>query len=207
MLRRKGTLMTMDTSESDYAERLSKLQQAKWKRVLRVQAPYHFCLKRLRPGHFLDIGCGIGRSLDWFGQDGVGVDHNKLAIDFCRSRGLVAFTTEEFGESQFATSGQIFDSLLLSHVLEHMTESEAVALINHYVPLLKAEGQIIVITPQEVGFKSDNTHVNFTDFETIARILSNSGFQVRVKRSFPFPRPVGKLFIYNEFVVSARRSA
>jgi SAM-dependent methyltransferase len=196
----------MDTSENDYAERLSKLQQAKWKRLLRVQAPYHFCLKRLRPGYFLDVGCGIGRSLDWFRHGSVGVDHNKLAVELCRARGLEAFTPEEFVESKYSASGPIFDSLLFSHVLEHMTESDAMALINQYVALLKGDGQILIVTPQEAGFKSDNTHVNFTDFESIERILSNSNFQVRAMKSFPFPRFVGRYFKYNEFVVSARRA-
>lgn len=197
--------MEVDTSESDYAKRLSKLQQARWKRLLRVQAPYHFSLKRLRPGYFLDVGCGIGRSLDWFRHGNVGVDTNKTAIELCRARGLLAFTPEEFFVSEYSSSGPIFDSLLFSHVLEHMTESDAMALIGQYISLLKGDGQIIIITPQESGFKSDNTHINFTDFETISRILSNLNFHVRVARSFPFPRFAGKYFIYNEFVVSARR--
>jgi 2-polyprenyl-3-methyl-5-hydroxy-6-metoxy-1,4-benzoquinol methylase len=136
----------------------------------------------------------------------VGVDTNKEAIELCRTRGLVTFTPEEFFGSHYGSSGPIFDSLLFSHVLEHMSESDATTLIRQYATLLKGGGQIIIITPQEVGFKSDNTHVNFTDFETIARILSTLGFKIRVRRSFPFPRFMGKLFVYNEFVVSARRA-
>jgi SAM-dependent methyltransferase len=195
----------METSDSDYANRLSKLQRAKWKRLLRVQAPYHFSFNLLHPGYFLDVGCGIGRSLEWNPRGSVGVDHNKLAIELCRARGLEAFTPEGFVESKYASSGQIFDSLLFAHVLEHMTESDAKALISQYIHLLKEGGQIIIMTPQEAGFKSDSTHINFTDFETIERILSNSNFEVRAMRSFPFPRLVGKFFKYNEFVVSARR--
>lgn len=195
----------VDTSDADYAMRLSKLHLAKWKRLLRVQAPYHFSLKRLHPGYFLDVGCGIGRSLDWFRSSSVGVDHNKLAVDFCRSRGLIAFTPDEFIKTHYASSGQIFDSLLFSHVLEHMTESDAMALIHQYTSVLKEDGQIIIITPQEAGFKSDSTHVNFTDFETIAKILSNLNFRSRVVKSFPFPRCVGKFFKYNEFIVTGRQ--
>jgi hypothetical protein len=46
------------------------------------------------------------------------------------------------------------------------------------------------------------------DFTRLARICSRAGFQPERAYSFPFPRPLGKLFTYNEFVVvGAKRGA
>lgn len=196
----------MNTEDEDYARRLSQLQLARWKRILRVQAPYRWMLRRLRPGYFLDVGCGIGRSLEWFGDAGIGVDHNESAVRACRARGLTAFSPEELWSSSFVQRGGTFDSLLFSHVLEHMSETDAVALIELYSKLLKDEGKVIVITPQEAGFASDPTHVNFTDFDVIERVLSRAGFRLNARRSFPFPRFAGRMFKYNEFVVVARQT-
>ena len=52
-----------DTAGQQYTERLKHLSGPLWKRVLDVQAPYRWNLKRLEPGHALEIGCGIGRIL------------------------------------------------------------------------------------------------------------------------------------------------
>ena len=191
-----------DTRKEDYAQRLIGLQHVKWKRVLHVQAPYRRNLMRLRPGLTLDIGCGVGRTLEWF-PDGVGIDHNEVAVKSCQEHGMIAYTPPEFWNSPYAKDA-FFDSLLLAHVVEHMSRDAAVGLLAKYLQVLKPTGQIIVITPQEAGFKSDASHVNFADFDEVTRILEGVSFQPLSRQSFPFPRPVGRLFRYNEFVVAAR---
>src|SRR5690349_17057220 len=52
-----------DTSGADYAARLHALQGKRWKRLLNVQAPYQWNLRRRHLGRTLEIGCGIGRNL------------------------------------------------------------------------------------------------------------------------------------------------
>ena len=64
------------TRGADYAERLETLETARWKRVLDVQAPYRWNLRRLGLGFTLDIGCGIGRNLPVAAG---AVDHGGLA--------------------------------------------------------------------------------------------------------------------------------
>lgn len=164
-----------------------------------MQRPYRWNLRRLRPGHTLDVGCGIGRALAWV--DGVGVDHNPTSVEHCRRLGLTAYTTEEFASYE----GGLFDTILLSHVAEHMTTDEVISVLRPYLEWLKPDGQLIVITPQERGFASDPTHVEFMDFAAIDRVLEALGLVPERKMSFPFPRAAGKAFIYNEFVVTARR--
>ena len=124
-----------------------------------------------------------------------------------RERGLTAFTPSEFLRSADYNRPDRFDTLLLAHVAEHMTEDQVVALLREYEALLRPEGRLILISPQEAGFRSDATHVELMDFARLARISDRLGFQPERAFSFPFPRWVGRLFTYNEFVVVSRKPA
>ncbi len=155
-------------------------------------------------GFTLDIGCGIGRNLINLDGNGVGIDHNRKSIEIAKSRGLRAFTADEFNASSFNAPGR-FDSILLSHVAEHMTEPEVIALLKSYLHLAKPGAQAIIITPQEMGYRSDPTHVQFMDFEILERIVSQSGLVPVKQYSFPFPRPFGRVFKHNEFVSVSKK--
>ncbi len=193
----------MKTGDSEYAERLVALQRPWWKRALLVQWPYRLHVRHLRLGRTLDVGCGIGRVLDALGADGVGIDHNREAVDIARRRGLVAYLPDEFRSS--ADAARPFDSLLFAHVLEHLTGAEAVSLLREYLPLLHPGGRVVVFTPQEAGFRSDPTHVELVDFDRAGTLMLDAGLEVEKQYSFPFPRSVGRIFKYNEFVSIARR--
>ncbi len=121
------------TDGKDYADRLRNLESVWWKRMLGVQRPYRNHLRSLRLGFVLDIGCGFGRNLDHLKGQGVGVDHNQDAIEHARSRGLTAFSATDFATSEYAKPAR-FDSLLCSHVVEHMRRNEANVLLGSYLP-------------------------------------------------------------------------
>ncbi|HRE00132.1 MAG TPA: methyltransferase domain-containing protein, partial [Ilumatobacteraceae bacterium] len=152
-----------------------------------------------QPGRVLDIGCGIGRNLGHLDGNGVGVDHNPDCVAACRARGLIAFTPDEFATSAEARPAG-FDSLLFAHVLEHLTETDAVALVRQYLPFLRDGGRVLVITPQPRGQASDATHVTMFDEPAVRRLAVMAALQVDSIRSFPFPRPVGRVFTHNETV-------
>ena len=190
------------TRGSAYAQRLSDLQGARWKRLVSVQRPYRWNLRRLHLGRTLDVGCGIGRNLENLDGGGVGVDHNGDSVAACRARGFVAYTSEEFAGSDEGRSGD-FESLLFAHVLEHMHRPDAIALVRAYLPYLRRPGKVVLITPQERGHASDATHVAFMDAEMLSGIAAECGLTVQRSYSFPFPRQVGRVFTYNEFVVMA----
>ena len=181
------------TSDKSYTEGLIYRQSAWWKKLLNVQLPYKWNILSLKPGFVLDIGCGIGRNLLHLNGLGVGLDHNEMSVKVCRDRRLTAYTTEEFSKSPFNIAER-FDSILLAHVAEHMTNSEFVALLNDYLPLLKKGGKVIVITPQEFGYRTDNTHVEFVDFGAVERAFTALNLKVKKQYSFPFPRFAGKIF-------------
>ena len=192
-----------DTRAEEYAARLQALEGARWKRWLRVQAPYRWNLRRLDLGFALDVGCGVGRNLAHIG--GVGVDHNPHSVAIARGRGFEAYLDEEFWGSSRAVP-EAFDALLFSHVLEHMAFSEASALVGKYLPLLRGSGKVALITPQEAGHRSDPSHVDFSDFDTLHRILADHRLLPERSFSFPFPRIAGRIFPFNEFVVVGRKA-
>lgn len=191
-----------ETAGDDYAERLRSHAGARWKRVLDVQRPYRWNLRRLDLGRVLDVGCGIGRNLRSLPPGSVGVDHNAAAVSMARDAGLAAYTTEEFRGSGLDAPGA-FDAILLAHVLEHVSEDVGDDILREYLPCLRAGGRVVLITPQEVGYRSDPTHVRFVDLAVLRTHARRHGLAVERAYSFPLPRPFGRVFKYNEFVLVA----
>ncbi len=119
-----------------------------------------------------------------------------------RARGLLAYTPDEFAASEFAIPGR-FDSLLASHVVEHMTADAAAELVQRHLAYVRTGGKAIFITPQERGFRSDPTHVALYGFDELDALLDRLELVRDRAYSFPFPRVAGKVFTHNEFVVVA----
>ena len=191
------------TTSAAYTRRLAARSGARWKRLLDVQAPYRWNLHRLLgERRTLDVGCGIGRNLAHLPAGSVGVDHNATSVQVCRDAGLQAFTSEEFlgqeGRPQY-------QGLLAAHLIEHLPEGAAAAVLAPYVPFLEPDAVVVLICPQERGFASDPTHTVFVDQAALAGLATELGLRTERQFSFPLPRAAGKLFTYNEFVTVARR--
>ena len=187
------------TASPDYARRLEALEFAKWKRWLHVQAPFRWTVRRLCHGRVLDVGSGVGRNLAHLHPRAVGVDHNPHAVALARSRGFTAFTTDALGPAGHAQRAS-YDTLLAAHLLEHVSEHAGMELLRTYLPLVRPGGQVVLITPQECGWRSDATHVRWVDFAVLRRTSEQLGLRVDKELSFPFPRTAGRVFRYNEFV-------
>ena len=195
---------TPGTEGDDYAERLARKQNVWWKKLLNVQAPYQWNLRRQRLGRVLDVGCGIGRNLGTLSADSVGVDHNVRSVQLARERGVTAMTPQEFHGSELARPAS-FDGMLLAHVIEHLDDAEGVALMREYLPYLRPGGKVFFVCPQERGYASDPTHVRFADGDALVDLCRRVGLEPAAPFSFPFPRFLGKVFIYNEFCLLARK--
>ena len=193
----------MSTDTADYAERLRRKQSLWWKRLLHVQAPYHWNLRRQELGRTLDVGCGIGRNLGVLAPGSVGVDHNADSVALARSMGYDAYTVQEFMDGELAVPGA-FDGMLLAHVVEHMEREQALKLLADYLPFVRPGGRVFLVCPQERGYASDSTHIWFAQDSDLDELVGTLGLELERSFSFPFPRKAGKLFIYNEFCVTAR---
>ena len=198
--------MALDTGGTEsrtYTARLERLERAGWKRLLDVQAPYRRNLRRLLgERRVLDVGCGIGRNLVSLSADSLGVDHNPTSVEACRSRGLQALTVDELEKRIEALSGA-FDGLLAAHLLEHLPPGTGAELLRPYLRFLRPGARIVLICPQQRGFRTDPTHTEFLDDAALARVVADLGARLEAQRSFPFPRPVGRVFPHNEFVTVA----
>lgn len=198
---KKGTT----TSTEVYHDRLLDLQTIWWKRLLPVQAPFRFDLRRLKLGRTLDIGCGLGRLLTALPDGSVGVDHNPEFVRHARGVGCVAYTSDEFLQSEEARPDR-FDALLLAHVAEHVDAETIDTILQTYLRYLRAGGSVHMVTPQEWGYRSDPTHLNFVDIEALHDIARRNSLAVERSYSFPFPRWCGRVFKYNEFHLHARKA-
>jgi len=191
------------TQESAYTQRLNDLETIWWKRLLDVQRLYRWNLRRWHLGRVLDVGCGVGRNLVGLRPDSVGVDHNSHSVDVARSRGFTAYTVDEFFEGPYSRPAS-FDAMLLAHIIEHMSLSQARELVAQYLPMIRSGGTVFFICPQEKGFASDPTHVSFSDLDVLQSLAGDFGLAVVRAYSFPLPRAAGRYFTYNEFCLVTR---
>lgn len=196
----------MTSTDANYTRRLQVLGGRWWKRL--IPNPYRWNVRRLAKGRVLDVGCGIGRCLDFVRPRGLGVDPNETAIAVCRDKGHQAYSPSEFAAVYgSAPAGPRFDTLLCSHVLEHLDEPTGVELLQTYLPHLASDGRVLLITPQERGQQSDATHVRLMDAAALGELARRCGLEIVRMRSFPLPRLFGRWFIYNETVTIARVAA
>jgi len=83
-----------------------------------------------------------------------GVDTNAEQVAALCAQGRRVFTPDALPD------GERHDYILMSHVIEHMTPDELVACMDRYLPFLKDDGRLIIITPfPGERFWHDFTHV------------------------------------------------
>lgn len=179
------------TNSKDYADYYLKKFNIWYRRFLPIDVPFNFVAKMACFGKILDIGCGPGRYLKFF-KNAVGIDHNNLFIEYAKENGFEAYLNSEFKEK---FNYFFFDTLLFSHILEHMNFEQAILLVKEYLPYLKKNGRIVIVLPDGRSYYNDPTHVlNFTPVEV--KLLAKA-LDLTYKKVFyhPFPKFFGKWLV------------
>lgn len=189
----------MRSTEADYADRLVQLSGRSWKRL--IPNPYRWHIRRRCFGRVLDVGCGIGRCLAYLDGRGVGVDPNAAAVSVANDRGLIAFAPDELTELTERSDLSGFDTLLCSHVLEHLRRDEAVELLRSWLPRVRPGGRVVLICPQQRGHASDPTHIRMMDPQALTDVCQAAGINVERTCSFPLPASFGRWWVHNETVL------
>ena len=197
----RDKLRSASTNNYQYAERLISLQTAWWKDLFFFLNPYLINVRLVTKGKVLEVGSGIGRNLRVLRRGSLGVDHNIFAVEFAKSKGLSSLSVIDFFVESKKVD-RVFDTLLLSHVLEHVDSATQKKIFYQYMPHLKSDAKIVLICPQEAGFNSDPTHIRWVDENILEKILESLGCEKIKINSFPLPRWAGKRFTYNQTVAT-----
>ncbi len=145
---------TGDTIEIDGAYQYEALHNGRAPQRFWHWAKYDEALRLLAPRrdeHILDAGCGSGVLSDGIAASGakvLGVDGNKSAIAFARSRysrpGL-AFRDGLIDELPLEPAS--FDGIVLLEVIEHVTVAQAQQVLSTFFDLLRPGGRLVLSTP------------------------------------------------------------
>ncbi len=144
---------------------------------------------RLLEGRTIDFGCGLGELLRKLPPGSVGLDVNSFTVEKCLAQGLNVRTydPENDGYHLADFSPGMFESIVLSHVLEHLEAPEMIlSLLLQTAKRLQLK-RVLIITPGKKGFSFDSTHKTFIDSEYFKRnILTNvEGFKIVHQKYFP----------------------
>lgn len=141
-------------------------------------------------GEILDFGCGTGEIDILLGRAGrmvTGWDISPVALQVAREhlshereevRSRVRFVQAEDLRLPFAD--QTFDSVLMSHVLEHLAHPTPV--MKDIVRVLKPGGTLLVVVPHGHAFP-DDSHVHFFEPQPLRALLSHYFEEVEVSAS------------------------
>jgi hypothetical protein len=164
-------------------------------------------------GPTLDFGCGIGELLTRLPSGSMGLEYNKTTISYCNAQGLDVVFYDGFEDGWCLSSvpkGRKFESMVISHVLEHLEEPEKI-LPKLLVTLKSFDVRtVLVIIPGKAGFKSDPTHRKFVDINMLKEVVNKApDWNIKSMEYYPFNiEQIGNFFIHNELqVVLERESA
>jgi SAM-dependent methyltransferase len=140
-------------------------------------------LNKIKPGKFLDIGCGLGWILSYLNNswDKHGIEISKVASIHASQFGKIHNgTLETFPDSDY-------DVIVMNHVIEHL--QDPISAIKKIHSLLKAKGIFIIGTPdfdsaaarrygKNFRLLHDPTHISLFSLDSMHRFLRDHGFKI-----------------------------
>jgi SAM-dependent methyltransferase len=157
----------------------------------RHRANYALATGFLGPGRVLDLGCGVGHSLDLLApRESVGVDREAAALAGQPRETVVADMRElPFDDGSFS-------SIVCSHAIEHVPDPEA--LLAEAARVLASDGTAVFTTPNRLTFARadeiiDPYHYVEWDPPEFARLCAQAFGEVALHGVFGSPRQLALL--------------
>lgn len=137
--------------------------------------------------NILDIGCGLGQALNYLKNKGFeklfGIDINDESIDICRKNGLAVEKITDIREFAKNYTGEKFDRIIMSHVLEHIDKNLIIDTLIHIRKfLLKEGGVFLLMVPNAQSYTGsywryeDFTHTILFTAGSCNYVLKSAGF-------------------------------
>jgi 2-polyprenyl-3-methyl-5-hydroxy-6-metoxy-1,4-benzoquinol methylase len=158
----------------------------------------------------LDIGCGSGLLASFIASKNnvpvLAIDANKSAIDFCKSAyQLSNLSFEERTIDEIIFEENSFTKIVLLEVIEHITNGQAIKLLETIQRLLKPGGLLVISTPNKrslwpaIEFLMDkfklaprmnkDQHEILYSSEQLSKLAANAGLKCVSKKTLLFLSP------------------
>lgn len=165
----------------------------------------------LTVGRTLDMGCGVGELLSLLPAGSEGLEYNLATVQHCQEMGMPVRCYDGFSDGWRLTpmrENGAFESLVLSHVLEHFDNPlEVLAPLSASATELGVH-RLVVIVPGKAGFASDPTHRTFIDEKWLTQALNAlPGWRLTQTRHVPLNfAAAGHALTHNELQAVFDRS-
>lgn len=168
-------------------------------------------LRGMRPGKFLDVGCGLGFFIDGIrnhsGWEVCGVEFSDQAVEFARRELKLDVRQGELAEVDYPDAH--FDYVHVCNVLEHVTDP--MRLLRECRRILKPGGTLHLRVPNGAADSLDlitfhretnepalspSGHLYFFPSRTLLRMFDETGFAVEKARTYGIRRGLTSMGLY-----------
>ena len=153
----------------------------KYKNEVQYFASFKYLKKHYQNKRVLDLGCGTGGYLEYFGKGSVGIDASTYNLRRCKEKGLKAIS-HDLNKKLPLPSGS-FDCVFCSHTLEHV--DSPINLLREINRVLKKDGTIIIGLPTDYSvhsllidnfFKGHSGHLYSFSLDNLGQLFKKTGF-------------------------------
>ena len=149
----------------------------------------------------LDAGCGSGLNAKTFAEAG----HRVTGFDFSSSMIEIAKQNCPGGDFRISTvqnfdTERLFDGILLSFIIVHLSDEDAEGLIDRVSRMIKPGGYIYIsfMTGKMPGwettsFSDSDIFFNYYEADNIIRRFVSKGFRLESRDSEPYPEGDGTI--------------
>jgi len=164
--------MTMPP-QKDAWNSLYRTQPRQWKGTINNRTPFPFAKGDI----VLDVGCGNGKTSAALIENGynvIGIDISNVAADACRRMHGDKMKVICASADSIPLDNDTVDGIVMTHILEHLTDDELKASMKEAHRVLRARGKIFVRV-----FHSDDMRSDFGERIDERTVVRGNGIRYR----------------------------